>query len=84
MIGVPELALAFAPAVTADTAEKDPSGVQPGSEIAASGATQPAPDAGLAELCRRGDRLGYERLYQIHSARMKSIACEYATKPPGR
>lgn len=28
----------------------------------------------MAELCRRGDRVGYERLYETHSARMKSIA----------
>jgi len=74
MIGVPELALPFAPAPTEDTAEKDLSGVQPGSEIAASRPAQSAPDAEMAELCRRGDRLGYERLYETHSARMKSIA----------
>ena len=74
MISVPELALPFAPALPADTAEKDTSGVQPASGVAASRAAQPAPDAEMAELCRRGDRLGYERLYQTHGARMKSIA----------
>lgn len=74
MIGVPELVLEWAPTPTADTAEKDPSAVQPGSEIAASDPTRRAPDADMAELCRRGDKLGYERLYQLHGARMKSIA----------
>ncbi len=74
MISVPELALPFAPALPVDTAEKDPSDVKAGSEAAASPVTQAAPDADMAELCRRGDRLGYERLYQAHSARMKSIA----------
>lgn len=74
MISVPELALPFAPALPAETAEKDVSGVQPGSGPVASHVTHAAPDAEMAELCRRGDRLGFERLYQTHSARMKSIA----------
>ena len=74
MIGVPELVLEWAPALTADRPKKDPSAVQPGSETTASDTTRRAPDADLAELCRSGDKLGYERLYQLHGARMKSIA----------
>ena len=74
MIGVPELVLEWAPALTADRPKKDPSAVQPGSETTASDTTRRASDADLAELCRSGDKLGYERLYQLHGARMKSIA----------
>ncbi|MBI5084770.1 MAG: RNA polymerase sigma factor [Acidobacteria bacterium] len=32
------------------------------------------PDAMLAELCRRGEVSAYEQLYQLHGARMKSVA----------
>jgi len=74
MIGVTELALAYAPALTPQLEKKDPSRVQPGSATAASRATQSAPDAEMAELCVQGNRLGFERLYQAHGARMKSIA----------
>lgn len=74
MIGVPELALPYAPALTPQDEKKDPSGVQPDAEMTASRALQSAPDAEMAELCLRGDRLGFERLYRTHGARMKSIA----------
>jgi RNA polymerase sigma-70 factor (ECF subfamily) len=74
MIGVPELTLPCTPALTPQDEEKDLSGVQPESEIAASRATQPSPDAEMAELCLRGNRLGFEKLYRTHAARMKSIA----------
>jgi RNA polymerase sigma-70 factor (ECF subfamily) len=37
-------------------------------------AAVPAADAEVYELCRRGDRAGYERLYHAHGGRMKSIA----------
>lgn len=74
MIGVSELALPYAPALTPQDEKKDPSGVQPDAEMTASRALQPAPDAEMAELCLRGDRLGFERLYRTHGARMKSIA----------
>lgn len=33
-----------------------------------------AADAEVCDLCRRGDRAGYERLYRAHGGRMKSIA----------
>ncbi len=74
MIGVTELVLPYAPALTPQFEEKDPSRVQPGSATAASRAAQPAPDAEMAELCLQRNRLGFERLYQAHGARMKSIA----------
>jgi RNA polymerase sigma-70 factor (ECF subfamily) len=48
--------------------------VPPESATATSRATQSASDAEMAELCLRGDRLGFERLYRAHGARMKSIA----------
>jgi RNA polymerase sigma-70 factor (ECF subfamily) len=31
-------------------------------------------DAEILELCRQGDRAGYERLLRVHGGRMKSIA----------
>jgi RNA polymerase sigma-70 factor (ECF subfamily) len=74
MIGVPELVLPHAPALTPQDEKRDPSGVQPEAGMAASRATQPATDAAMAELCLQGDRLGFERLYRTHGARMKSIA----------
>jgi RNA polymerase sigma-70 factor (ECF subfamily) len=74
MISVSELALPLLPAPPADRAEKDHSEVQPGSETTARRAAQASPDAEMAELCRRGDRAGYERLYREHGPRMKSIA----------
>jgi len=74
MIGVLELELKYAPAPTPQFKKKDLSGLPPESEVAASCATQPASDAEMAELCLRGDRLGFERLYRSHGARMKSIA----------
>jgi RNA polymerase sigma-70 factor (ECF subfamily) len=74
MIGVPELALPYAPALKPQDEKKDPSGVQPAAGMDASRAIQPATDATMAELCLRGDRLGFERLYRTHGARMKSIA----------
>jgi len=40
----------------------------------ASKAATGAADAELSELCRRGERAGYERLYRAHGGRMKSIA----------
>ena len=42
--------------------------------ITASKTASCATDAELCELCRRGDRAGYERLYHAHGGRMKSIA----------
>ena len=48
--------------------------MQPEAQMAARRATEPASDAAMAELCLRGDRLGFERLYRTHGARMKSIA----------
>jgi RNA polymerase sigma-70 factor (ECF subfamily) len=74
MIGVVELALPCTPALTPQDDKKDISGVQPESEIAPSRTAQPSPDAELAELCLSGNRLGFERLYRTHGARMKSIA----------
>jgi RNA polymerase sigma-70 factor (ECF subfamily) len=67
MIGVQELALQYAPALTPQGGEKDPSGVQPEAGMAAR-------EADMAELWLRGDRVGFERLYRTHGARMKSIA----------
>ena len=74
MIGVAGLTLADTPVQTIQAAEKDLSGVQPEANTVPLGATQLAPDAEMAKLCLQGDRLGYERLYGAHGARMKSIA----------
>ncbi len=74
MIGVPDFALNYASALTPQVEKEDFAGVQPEAEMTASRTLQSAPDAEMAELCLRGDRLGFERLYRTHGARMKSIA----------
>lgn len=43
-----------------------------GGPVEAAGAQ--SEDAALAEACRRGDLRGYERLYELHGSRMKSLA----------
>lgn len=74
MIGVPELTLQYAPALTPQNESRDHPGVQPEPAMAASRTTQSAADAEMAELCLRGDRSGFEQLYKAHGARMKSVA----------
>src|SRR5579859_7851047 len=49
----------------------EPTETTPGVSSAAANVSE---DSGLAAACRAGDLRGFERLYQLHGSRMKSIA----------